>query len=219
MDFAWIPKFFLAFTFFCLVTRVVVWWAVLKFSDDNALLLKDADYAVMDSLMFGVLLSHYWHNCWSLQTKTKVLACRVPLALVGVCLLSQFLPTYMGLGWYRVFGFTLVYLGAGCLVLSSLSLDSSCPAWLRWPARLGKYSYSVYLWHILVGIWMTPLLGSKGDNLPTRFLNAMIYLAACWVVGIVLARLIEFPALRLRDRFFPSLARSVQIQPPIVSTP
>jgi len=208
MDFAWIPNFFLAFAVLCLVARAVTWWAILDVTNGNIFLFNHADYTVMDSLMFGVLLSHYWHNCWNLQAKMKVLAWRVPLAIVGVCLLSPVLVVYMGIEWFRMFGFILVYLGAGCLVLSSLSLGySSCPAWLRWPASLGKYSYSVYLWHILAGMWMVPLLGSKGDGLPAWILNALIYFTGCWVAGIVLARLIEFPALRWRDRLFPSLSR------------
>jgi len=128
--------------------------------------------------------------------------------VVGVCLLSPILEEYMGIEWFRMFGFILVYLGAGCLVLSSLSLDdSACPTWIRWPAWLGKYSYSVYLWHVLAGLWMVPLLGSKGESLPGRFLNTLIYFAGCWVIGIIFARLIEFPALRWRDRLFPSLSR------------
>ncbi|HTB84100.1 MAG TPA: acyltransferase, partial [Candidatus Sulfotelmatobacter sp.] len=209
LDFAWIPNFFLAFAVLCLLARAVTWWAILDVTDDNIFLFNHADYAVMDSLMFGVLLSHYWHNCWTLQTKMKVLAWRVPLVAVGVCLLTPVLPNFMGLEWFRTVGFVLVYLGAGCLVLGSLSLDdSACPAWLRWPAWLGKYSYSVYLWHILAGKWLVPLLAPKGNGLPGWILNALIYFVGCWVVGIVLAWLIEFPALRWRDRFFPSLSQT-----------
>jgi peptidoglycan/LPS O-acetylase OafA/YrhL len=220
LDFGWIPNFFLAFAVACLVARVIVWWAILDVNNAQLCLFIHADYAVMDSLMFGVLLSHYWHNCWDQQIKQKVLAWRVPLAVVGVSLLSPVVQGVMGLEWYRMFGFVLVYLGAGCLVLGSLSLDgASCPAWIRWPACLGKYSYSVYLWHVLTGMWMTPLLGFKGDNLPARFLNTMIYFTSCWVIGIILARLVEFPALRWRDRLFPSLARFAKTQPPMASSP
>jgi peptidoglycan/LPS O-acetylase OafA/YrhL len=220
MDFACIPNLFLAFAVLCLLARAFTWWAILTIDNDNEFLFNRADHAVMDSLMFGVLLSYYWHHCWSLPVRAKVLAWRVPLAVAGVLLLSPYLREHMNIDCFRVFGLILVYLGAGCLVLSSLSLDYiSCPAWVRWPARLGKYSYSVYLWHVLVGMWMTPLLGSKGDSLPARLLNFLIYFVGCWVIGIVFAWLVEFPALRWRDRLFPSLARIAKTQPPITSSP
>ena len=137
----------------------------------------------------------------------KVLAWRVPLAVAGLVLLSPNIEDLMTTHWFRIFGFVLVYLGAGCLLLSSLSLDYfRCPAPMRWLAWLGKYSYSVYLWHILAGGWLIPLLGAKGNNLAGWILNAMIYLVGCWVIGFLLARLIELPALRWRDNWFPSQA-------------
>jgi hypothetical protein len=39
------------------------------------------------------------------------------------------------------------------------------------------------------------------------FLNALIYFVSTWLVGIIMARLIEFPVISVRDRWFPSVNR------------
>jgi peptidoglycan/LPS O-acetylase OafA/YrhL len=111
----------------------------------------------------------------------------------------------MDLQWFRIFGFVLAYLGAGCLLLSCLALDYvRCPAFVNWLAWLGRHSYSVYLWHIMVGsslfLWVSP-----GIN--TRFgwaLDTLVYFVLCWLVGVFMARFLEFPALQIRDRLFPN---------------
>lgn len=74
-------------------------------------------------------------------------------------------------------------------------------------ARIGVDSYSIYLWHVTaLGIagqvivrlhWPTDTaLGWMGA--------ALVITSVAVVSGAVLARLIEWPVIRLRDRFFPS---------------
>ncbi|MEI9865305.1 MAG: acyltransferase [Limisphaerales bacterium] len=161
-DFHWIPNLFLTVAVLCLVLRAVTWAVILTPTNFNMFWFNRADHALMDSLFFGVLLSHLWHNYWDDQIKMKVFAWRGPLALIGAFLVSPIISDVIDLQWFRIFGFILIYLGAGCLLLSSLSLDYfPCPAFVRWLASLGKYSYSVYLWHIPVGYGLTPLLREK----------------------------------------------------------
>lgn len=74
-------------------------------------------------------------------------------------------------------------------------------------ARIGVDSYSIYLWHVTV-------LGIAGHailrlNWPTDTTWGWLAAAAAvtsgaLVTGAALARLVEWPVIRLRDRFFPS---------------
>jgi peptidoglycan/LPS O-acetylase OafA/YrhL len=171
-----------------------------------------ADHALLDSLFLGVLLSHYWNNCWNEPMKMRIVSLRWPLGLAGLCLLAPGVAPIMEPQWFNIFGFILIYLGAGCLLLSCLSLDyRRCPPLLKHIARLGKYSYSVYLWHILAGTCLFPLISSKLNNPFGWILDMLIYFTLSWVVGIVMAHVIELPLLRIRDRFFPSNQRKIAL--------
>jgi peptidoglycan/LPS O-acetylase OafA/YrhL len=69
--------------------------------------------------------------------------------------------------------------------------------------RLGSYSYSVYLWHgpmRAVGLaWCQHWLGSLWND----WLSFTLLFVGTWVIGILAAKAIEFPVLRLRERFVP----------------
>jgi peptidoglycan/LPS O-acetylase OafA/YrhL len=60
-------------------------------------------------------------------------------------------------------------------------------------SRIGYYSYSAYLWHA----WVCSLLPHL--TLP----GVLLCVAAAILVGIGMAKLVEYPALALRDRLFP----------------
>jgi peptidoglycan/LPS O-acetylase OafA/YrhL len=82
-------------------------------------------------------------------------------------------------------------------------------------AFVGLYSYSIYLWQGIIGVYairgMEKYLHIELTGLP---LFAW-YFFGCVIFGIVLARLIEFPVLKLRDRFFPPVTTSLTPPPPV----
>ena len=67
---------------------------------------------------------------------------------------------------------------------------------LRALAWIGLYSYSIYLWH---GFALAAV-----PYIPIGWYRLPIYLAIVFALGVGLSKLIEIPALKVRDRFFPS---------------
>jgi peptidoglycan/LPS O-acetylase OafA/YrhL len=61
--------------------------------------------------------------------------------------------------------------------------------------RIGEYSYSIYLWH-----WIPSLVFIQLK--PTAILF-WLYIALSLTVGILISRLVEMPALALRNRVLP----------------
>lgn len=76
----------------------------------------------------------------------------------------------------------------------------------RVAARIGFYSYSIYLWHPIVG----EALFHSGISV-WKFWS---YIAACIIGGIGMAYLVEMPYLVLRERFFPSFQSVPQLSLP-----
>ncbi|HWY29717.1 MAG TPA: acyltransferase [Candidatus Acidoferrum sp.] len=203
----WVPDLCLAVAVACLISRFIMWLTIMNVTSDNSFWFRCSDLSLIDSLFFGMLLSYFWHHAWSDLVKKRLMSCSVPLAITGIVLLLPFWTDVMGIQWFRLFGYVMLYLGAGSLLIGSLALDYyGCPRWVRAVAWLGQYSYSVYLWHLLCGHVVFPLLSVKldPDNRLGWTLNALIYFVSTWLVGILLARLIEFPVIRLRDRWFPA---------------
>lgn len=71
---------------------------------------------------------------------------------------------------------------------------------LKYVGRIGVYSYSIYLVHApLATIWQMK---------PVTWLRFLGYVISSLLVGVVMARLIEFPVLAIREHFFPKTSGS-----------
>jgi peptidoglycan/LPS O-acetylase OafA/YrhL len=163
----------------------------------------------IDSLMFGVLLAWFWHFQ---RPRLKTLAGphRGKLLLLGLALLAPTLVFSLEADrWMHVIGFSVFALGGTLLVLVAATAPVRQPNLLaRGVARIGFYSYSIYLWHLPVARVLDATLA--GQLTPNTWLLA--YLAGSLLVGFLLGRLIEWPALKLRDRWFPKPQASAPIQ-------
>jgi peptidoglycan/LPS O-acetylase OafA/YrhL len=199
-----IPKLFFWVAGGCLVARVITNLLIPLYTPATRFWFQSVTHVRMDSIFFGVLISYYWHNCWDESFKDRLLSKRWLFAVAGVVLL---LPgMFITEPWARVVGFNCIYVGAGYLLLSLLSLDRSpANACVRLMAWLGKHSYSVYLWHMMAGFWLLPYIVLHSRNMAAWTANLLIYITLCWVVGVVMSELVEAPVLRVRDRFFPWL--------------
>jgi peptidoglycan/LPS O-acetylase OafA/YrhL len=81
---------------------------------------------------------------------------------------------------------------AGFALLVAWSVDRKPYAWLRPLAAIGVFSYSIYLWQQPISL---VIRNAWGDSAFTFSFYVVVAIA----FGVLMAKLIEFPALRLRD--------------------
>lgn len=180
----------------------------------------------MDALFCGVTIGYFFHF------KPEILArvARWPLLIAGGALL---IPVFLMEIWrwdMYSWGLTCTLLGFACILTWAIHVRLRTGHFLTWPisllARLGFYSYSIYLWHWFVFYYLRPVVRSQiiGSGFPFAWTVAwenrqwMICLVFSVILGIGMALLIEQPVLRLRDRWFPSRTRSTQDPEPVVTS-
>ncbi len=168
-----------------------------------------------DSLAFGVLISYGWsfHHAAMKQVCQRF---RWWLLVFGCISLSPaFFLEKETSRWLVTSGLTVLYLGAGAILLSVLSFSTPrthtvLSVIIERLARIGFYSYSIYLWHMPVIWWLTPgvMVWMGLDSVSAEWL---ISLPLCVVVGIIMAELVEMPTLALRERYFPRSGTAPQL--------
>jgi peptidoglycan/LPS O-acetylase OafA/YrhL len=197
--FAPIPLTFLAVAFICIGFRTRN--AVLPFS---MLTHVFPTHIRVDGLFFGVLLSYCWHfkglatNEWLARRSAWLFGAGV------ILLLPAFMFEHERTPWIPVAGLTVFYLGSGALLLAMLYTPMPDSRAVQCLATVGTFSYSIYLWHLPVQIWLIPMIeGAIGAPLHW-YAYAAVYLVGAMLLGIEAGRLIEYPALRIRDRLYPA---------------
>ena len=169
----------------------------------------------IDSLLFGVVLSYmaqfHTEKFWSLARPRYPL-----LLLVGCFLISPGFLLTQETPWMHTYGFSLLYLGFGAILIGTLAAPiESAPRAIQLGFRslgfIGGFSYSIYLWHIPLLIW----LGSIGI-LRKPYLGVSTFVLGSLVLGIATSKLIEIPVVRLRDQLFP---QAVSATPTLASAP
>jgi peptidoglycan/LPS O-acetylase OafA/YrhL len=110
-------------------------------------------------------------------------------------------------------GITALYLGFGIVLMLSLRIRGILPNVLTEPfvkignvaASVGRYSYSIYLWHWPVRSWGFALFHKVFHRPLASIFGFAVYMSLSIFVGVLLARLVEYPVLTLRDRAFQHL--------------
>lgn len=177
----------------------------------------------IDELFFGVLLGYlYSFHRERVDNLMRPTSNRLLIGLATIVLLSTSFIFPGTSRFYLVFGPTFLYLGFGGLLLLSLYVRGVLPPRFAGPlgklgtaaAFVGLYSYSIYLWQGVFGLYTIRGLKQFFHIQLAGFPFFAWYFFGCVAFGIVMARLIEFPVLRLRDRMFPALQ-----QPPARPAP
>lgn len=174
-----------------------------------------ATHIRIDSLLWGVLLAY----CHTLRPEWLEVVRRHPLAVcvAGLCLISPMLYLDVTAPFVLTIGFTLLYLGYGCILLAIMHIppQSIVFGWLgsrpvKAVAWIGTASYSIYLWHIDAGQhFVADHANWFVSSSPERswLMAITVYMTMSIGVGWIMSKLIEQPALKLRERFAPSRTR------------
>ena len=149
----------------------------------------------IDSLFAGVLIGYF--HCFR-KGSFRTLASPLAPVLAGLFCLPAFFTTSES-RWMQTFGLTSLYVGFSFLVAWAVvkkPMEGMAGAAAKAAAAVGRYSYSIYLWH-----WILSLLFW---TVRTSVLAFWSYMALSIAVGIVMATLIEIPCLAVRERLLPS---------------
>jgi peptidoglycan/LPS O-acetylase OafA/YrhL len=160
----------------------------------------------IDALLFGTMLSYV--NSFHPEFFAKLLHRRWWILLVSLACLWPPLVMNASEPFMHTIGYTLLSIGFGGVLIFSLG-QPKANTWgmgllLSLLVVVGTHSYSIYLWHVPFHGWGMPLLQSWFGWGQDFLLNFLVYLVGSCLLGVIMAKIIEFPFLHLRDRLFPA---------------
>jgi peptidoglycan/LPS O-acetylase OafA/YrhL len=226
-----VPQIFAFVAVTCLALRILTIWLTppAKFVTSQVMNLT---HTRIDALFFGVLLGYFYHfHPDSLTNFCRPTLNRFVLGILSVAALSSCYFFTRDDDFQLSLGLTLLYLGFGGLLILCLEvrdvfkgrtariiqkIGTAC-------AFVGTYSYSIYLWHapfqVNVPVFLREFIHLKTSGLA----STGFYVWGSCILGIAMAKLIEIPVLRIRDRYFPRLrhseVKSTQQEPKNTSPP
>ena len=185
-----------------------------------------ASHLRLDALLFGVGIrgvAQYFPERFGAARRW-----RGWLFAAGVALWSLNVFIEPGTAFIRTIGLTGTYLGSAAFLLALYHTHADdLGRWKRYvsPAAalvawIGVYSYTIYLWHVTVmGILARELggrlLAPAGGSSPVLWVVCALGISAGAVLtGVIASKVVEWPVLRLRDRFFPSRSGSLPVATP-----
>ena len=165
----------------------------------------------IDGLFFGVVLSYVYHfHSEMLQSVTQRF--RFPLLAFSVLLVSPVAFDLLNRSspWFGTFGLTLLYIGFGIILICTVDWAPRSVRLLKLLttplSMMGVFSYSIYLWHLPVKHWVQEAFTIASGEPLGYWIHMPIYCIGSIVGGVCLAKAIEIPVLRLRDKLAPSLS-------------
>jgi len=149
-----------------------------------------------DALFYGVFLRYLYNNGYLKKWKSNIL---LALAIAGTAIPFLFdIDSLTEKTSRLLFALLLSFnpLIFGYIMIRMYEVDWK---WIKPFAYIGKYSYSIYLFHGLI------------NNLTQGFFTGwkyyIVYFAGSLIGGIIISKMIEYPFLAIRDRWFPGISR------------
>lgn len=142
-----------------------------------------------DALFFGVLLCIIYRQKPQLKWNSTILTI---LSLIGISL--PFIFSFNDLRYQEFVIIVLVATNPVCYGYLMVRMLNVRRAWMKPFAYVGKYSYSIYLFHGLINHLVL--------NHFSRWTYYALYFIGSIVIGIIISKTIEYPFLLLRDRIF-----------------
>jgi peptidoglycan/LPS O-acetylase OafA/YrhL len=153
-------------------------------------------HARIDALFAGVTISWFaqFHDGLLNMPRLKHFA-----LAAGLVLLIPAFKLDLETHWMSSYGMLCNLLGFSCILV--WALNSPTLGKLKPIAFIGFYSYSIYLWHWPVATFF--------KNIEPSLLGFLLYCSLSCAVGIGMAKTVEVPMLKVRDRYFPSRTTSL----------
>jgi peptidoglycan/LPS O-acetylase OafA/YrhL len=199
-----VPYICLAISLTCLAVRIV-----LKLNTDVDIRALFS----MDALFFGVYLAYL--SVYHAGVLRTIASYRKTIFVVSALLLAPAL--YPNAAFRFTVAVTCIYLGYGLLLVTFVHAlpgrdiveQFKSTSLARLVAVIGTYSFSIYLWHIDAGYPVYEVTRDFGRSLGlpgelTWLLHTAGFMIGAILPGVAMSLLIEGPALRVRERLFPS---------------
>jgi peptidoglycan/LPS O-acetylase OafA/YrhL len=205
--FASLGKIFLFISVYILLLRIGTVYFFPEFPAPNHL-----SHLRIDALFFGVLLSYYYHF---VQERFIATVCRYRYMLLIAAttfLAPLFSFPLRGVAMFSL-GLSASYLGFGILMVLMLCVPSLAKSKVTFRSRflcfIGVHSYSIYLWHVPVEK-ILKLIDPFSTLTTAGYLGSVaLYVSTSIFIGVLMAKAIELPIIKIRNRKFPSRSGSL----------
>lgn len=199
----YIPVVYIMVALFCLSVRIYNYY---KYPSFNIYQDYFNSHIRIDSLFLGVFLSYLYryHNDKTVVFYKKYNVILLFISLAGISIIYIFKGEENT--FINTIGFTILAISFGNIMLllivnSHTKIVSFIKnnSLMKIIANIGFYSYSIYLWHIHV-----EAIFSK-NNLYYKYnfiAIFVIYIFLCYLIGRFFSKIIEFPMIKVRDKFF-----------------